>query len=119
MEPIVITGSFFLLIYGIIKLKSQEKERKMLIQAGFDPTQKTSSNAQTSTLTLLKWGIIFVGVGLGLFGAEFVENVFQMDEETAFFSMVLIFGGVSFIISHVIVSKRIKKQENQKENSEK
>lgn len=110
MEAIVITGSFFLLIYGLVKLGKESKDRKMMIQAGFDPTQQPVSSEQNTTLWLLKWGIVFVGIGLGLFLAEILEQYYKMGQDTAYVAMVLIFGGVSFIVSHVIVSNQMKKK---------
>lgn len=118
MESIFIVGISCLFIYGIIKLNKDSKEKAMLIQAGFDPTLKSEKNKHYSNLSLLKWGIIFSGVGLGLFVAEMFYQLFTFDKDAMYIGMILIFGGISFIISHIVVIQQLKNRDSEKkENS--
>lgn len=119
MEDIIITGSICLLLYGIMKLNKDAKERKMMIQMGMNPSQPSVQKEQNNTLGLLKWGIVFAGIGLGLLIAEMCAQCLIMDKNTTYVSMVFIFGGISFIISHITVARQIKKNQEKSEKDSK
>jgi hypothetical protein len=60
-------------------------------------------------LTTLKWGILFSMVGIGLFIGILLDEAGFKDELTGV--MVLLFGGLGFIIYYVIATKKLKKEE--------
>lgn len=118
MEGIFIVGSLCLLAYELVKLNKNSAERKMMLQMGVNPNQSAETN-KNRTLDFLKWGIVFVGIGFGLLVAELCNQFRCLDKDAAYIAMVLLFGGISFIISHVVVDNQLKKQHKKEDDTSK
>ena len=99
---ILIPISFFALVYGIVYLLVRRKERMALIEKGVSAELLESSNKTPSSL---KWGMLFVGVGLGLLIGRILGELTCLGEEEAVFSMILLLGGFSLILYHIIASR--------------
>lgn len=115
MEGVIITLGSFAMIYGIVYLSIRKKERLMLIQAGLDP-DTFEKNAKKS-LTTVKLGMLMVAVGLGILLANIIINQKLMDSDSAYFSLVFLFGGISLLLSYFLERKQIK--ENLSEDKKK
>ncbi|MCF8302395.1 MAG: hypothetical protein K9I94_03895 [Bacteroidales bacterium] len=101
-EGMVIPIAFFAMIFGIVYLNVRKKERQMLIERGLDATvfdRKSSGNGS------LKWGLLLVGVGLGIIAGNILVANYVMSEEAAYFSMIFLLGGIALLISHFIDRK--------------
>ena len=93
-----------------IYFQTRHRERMALIEKGASPDIFRSANRPRSFSTL-KFGLLFVGVALGiLMGALLSSLAIGMNEEPANFSMIFLFGGIALIVNHVLESK--KSQEN-------
>jgi len=60
----------------------------------------------------LKFGLLLVGLGIGLIIALFVAKLYQLTEEESvavYFGFLGIFGGIGLIISYVIEKNWIDK----------
>ncbi len=64
-----------------------------------------------NTLSALKYGMVAVGIGLGIFLAALIEGANIMEEEPAYFGMMLFMGGMGLLIYYLIVKNR--KEDNQ------
>jgi len=106
MEGIFVPLSFFLAIFAILYVywTTRTKERLALINK--DLTANIFKN-DCSKYVLLKWGLFLVSAGLGVFVAYFLAQV--INEVTAYFSMILIFGGIGLMIAYVITNNLAKK----------
>jgi len=101
----------FVVIAYVIKVVSDNKVRKMAIQKGeLDENIKYlvgnyyGYNAPAS----LKWGMVLLAVGLGIFVGQVIDAIgFGSDEFT--FAMMFIFGGVAMIAYYFIASKMVAK----------
>ncbi|MCK9218750.1 MAG: hypothetical protein M0P47_01705 [Bacteroidales bacterium] len=94
--------SFFALVYGIVYLFVRRKERLALIQQGIDASIFESHKNQPSSL---KWGLLLVGIGIGIILGKILAVYTTLDEEPAFFSMICLFGGLGLIFYHILAKK--------------
>jgi hypothetical protein len=103
---ILVPVSFFALIYGIVYLVIRKKERTLLIQRGADASVFESKRNETGNL---KWGLLFLGIGLGILLGRIFAAYTCLGEEASYFSLICLFGGLSLVIYHVL-ARRIEKQ---------
>ncbi|KPK88649.1 hypothetical protein AMJ80_10800 [bacterium SM23_31] len=108
-EQVIIFLAFFCLVGYIIKVVSDNKLRRRIIEKGeinenvkdiFAPPRQRTAHQQ------LKWGMVLIAVGLGLvFGAFFNSG------EIAF-AFMLIFAGVALILYYLKGDKIHKEDKN-------
>ena len=105
--PIIISVSLFAMIFGIVYL--YKRERMAMIERGMDPRRYKPQSAPYQNL---KWGLLLIGSGLGLFIAflldRFAFRSNDYDENPAvYFSLIAIFGGLGLLISYIIEKKEV------------
>jgi hypothetical protein len=71
----------------------------LLIQRGidasiFDTVKRKATN--------LKWGLLFLGIGIGILLGRIFAATTCLGEEASYFSMICLFGGLSLVIYHFI-----------------
>jgi len=94
--------SFFAMVYGIIYLFIRKKERLTLIEKGAKASIFESSKNEPASL---KWGLLLIGIGVGVLLGKVLATYTSLDEEPAFFSMICLFGGIGLIVFHVMARK--------------
>ncbi len=101
--PIVVFGVFYL----IVKTVSDNKIRHKLIDKGLvDEKIKflfSEKKVMENPLQSLKWGLVFIGVGLGFF----IQVVFPYLSDAATIGFMFIMAGVAFIVFHVLAKKQM------------
>jgi hypothetical protein len=97
LTPVFVLTIIFGFIYGIVQLSIQHKERKLLLEKGADPS--IFQAPKTQKVTSLRYGLLLIGVALGIFMGSLLANTGNMREEAAYFSMVFLFGGIALVIS--------------------
>lgn len=103
--PILVTLGLFLCIFGIVYL--YRRERMAMIERGMDPRRYKS---QAAPYQNLKWGLLLIGSGLGLFIAYLIDHLmFKNEGETdaIYFSLIAIFGGLGLFTSYLIEKKEL------------
>ena len=104
----------FALVFGIRYFLN--KEKMAMIERGIDPGLR---KATPKPFISLKFGLLMVGLGLGLLVALFtVRGVFGPDISNAeegqavavYFGSIFIFGGLGLITSYVIEKKWLDRQ---------
>jgi len=103
ISEILMASVVFAAIYGVIKLFVRRKERLIMIEKG---TNLPEIKEQEFTFSSLKFGIFFVGIGLGVLVANIITVTTKIDTEVAYFSMIFLFGGISLVIHHLIEGKK-------------
>ncbi len=101
--PILIPLAFFLTVFGIVYL--YKRERMAMIERGMDPRRY---KLQSAPFQNLKWGLLLIGAGLGLFLAYLLDRTAfanDSDNEAIYFSLIAIFGGLGLFISYLIEKK--------------
>ena len=98
LVPIAFFGSIIWIVYLVLR----RKERMALINKGLDASvfEKAHSTPQT-----LKWGMLLIGIGVGIIIGKILYMTTTMGEEESFFSMIFIFGGLALVWYHFIASK--------------
>ncbi len=91
-------------------------ERMAMIEKGMNPSlDKPRRRANPSTT--LRFALLAIGAGLGILFGNLLENSLQMDDEVAFFSMILIFGGLGLLASYVLELRLFKQDEKQRKET--
>jgi cytochrome c oxidase subunit IV len=86
----------------ILLRKFTNDERMAMIEKGWTlpPTEKSKVNPASA----LRWGCLLVGVGLGIFIANFIASVKQ-DHEALYPALIMFFGGAGLLVSYFIQLK--------------
>jgi len=99
---VLMAAVVFSAIYGVIRLVVHRKERLIMIEKGTNMPEIKNEGLSFSSL---KFGIFFIGIGLGVLAANILSVTTKLDTEVAYFSMVFLFGGLSLVIHHLIEGK--------------
>ncbi|MBS7565616.1 hypothetical protein KHS38_14485 [Mucilaginibacter sp. Bleaf8] len=109
---ILVPLGFFAMIFGIVYLS--KRERLAMIERGMDPRRYKSQSAPYQNL---KWGLLLIGAGIGLFLAFVLDRTLftaSADEnEAIYFSLIAIFGGLGLFLSYRIEKKETVTTEKQ------
>lgn len=109
LEPIFISAIVFGFAYATIDLFVRRKERMLLIEKGEDAP---SFNSQPKkSIFALKLGLLFIGVAVGLLLGSVLVELTSLNNESAYFSMIFLFGGIGLVISHFIEKKELKEMQ--------
>lgn len=107
--PILVPLSAFLMVFGIVYLKS--RENMAMIERGLNPKEFANRPAPYRNL---KNGLLFLGAGIGLAVAYFLtRHVLHEDRNPAlWFAFVAIGGGLGLIRSYQIEKKEVLDKNN-------
>jgi hypothetical protein len=108
--PILVPLGFFALIFGIVYMN--KRENLAMIEKGMNPKEWANRPAPYKNL---KWGLLLVGAGIGLFLAYFLnEQILKVDEDNPaiYFSLIAIGGGLGLISSYRIEKKELLDKNN-------
>ena len=109
MAGIIIPTALFAMIFGIVYLA--KRERMAMIERGMDPRRYKPQSAPYQTL---KWGLLLIGAGAGLFFAYLLDhtafrhmtNDFDDGGNVAiYFALIAIFGGAGLFVSFLMEKK--------------
>ena len=93
--PIFAIVGFFsaVIIFVYMYYSSRNRERMALIERDKDASifQGQQNSRKTNPL---KYGILGIMLGIGIFLGNILERIGIMDNESSYFSMILIMGGI-------------------------
>jgi hypothetical protein len=101
--PILVPLAGCALIFGIVYLKS--RENMAMIEKGMNPKDKMNRPAPFRSL---KTGLLFLGAGLGLLLAFFLDLYaipYNSEPAGVYFSLIAIGGGLGLIGSYFVEKK--------------
>jgi len=109
MEGIIIPLAFFGAVFVILYVffTTRNKERLAMIEKGADASLFAHGKRRGGAL---KFGMLFVGVALGIFAGNMLQRFVGFPEEAAYFSMIFLFGGASLIAYSLIEKKNCKNE---------
>ena len=104
---IFVTGFIFLSLSFVIKVISDNRIRRRLIESGKIDEQVQflymhPQNQTSSPLSSFKWGLVLVALGLALFVGQFLP--YEMEGEGTIGTMFL-FSGIAFLIYYFVSKK--------------
>ncbi|MGB0836738.1 MAG: DUF6249 domain-containing protein [Flavobacteriaceae bacterium] len=113
MSEIFIPISFFLAVFAglYVYLTTRNKERMAMIENGVDPSVFVKKRNNSRNGFTLKFGMLFVGVSLGILSGSLLSYSFE-HEEVAYFSMILLFGGIALIANAILERKAQEKNQD-------
>lgn len=110
IKHIIITvsaiGSAFGILY--VLMMTRYRERMAMIERNVDASIFTGKRSISPTL---KFGMLLVGIALGILIGDILHEYYDLSRGTSFSSMTLLFGGISLIINFIIERQLDRKQE--------
>jgi hypothetical protein len=103
MTGIIISLGLFAMLFGVVYL--YKRERMAMIERGMDPRRYKPRSAPFQTL---KWGLLLIGAGSGLFLAYVLDRtVFNTQEDSwpIYFALITLCGGLGLFISFLMEKK--------------
>ena len=106
LAGIIIPLSLFAMSFGIVYLNKREK--LAMIERNMDPR---SYKPQSAPYQNLKWGLLLIGSGIGLFLAYVLNRgIFNSFDDDVFFlyvALIAIFGGAGLFLSYRIEKREV------------
>jgi len=101
-----------ILIFWWLYTKHREKMR--LIEKGLTPEEVKAYFADTNTkpknpYSSLKWGVLLSFLGIGIFLANLLEGMYDV-EEGVMMGIIVLSAGLGFLVYYSIVSSKLKNQ---------
>jgi len=96
--------SSFGIVPLIIFLVHRHRERKALIEKGLS-TELFVSATKDRTQESLKYGILAIGLAIGILIGNMLDEYTRMSEEVSYFSMIFLFGGLALLTFYSLAKK--------------
>jgi len=108
IDEILIVLIIFAAIFGVVfvLVTARNRERMSMIEKGISPKDFMKPN-KPNVYGILKWALLLVGVGLGLFIGSLLETYTGIPEEPAYFAAALFFGGLGLAAAFLIAKKAV------------
>ena len=105
-ENFLIVLIIFAAIFGIVFVVAQarNRERMAMIDKGVSP-KDFMTDRRPNSYGILKWALLLVGIGFGLFIGSLLAAYTRIDEESAYFAAALFFGGAGLFAAFLIAKK--------------
>ncbi len=118
--PLTIFGGGAAVLWRFFE--GRHKERMAMIEKGVTPADFKSTGLSLNPLKLfqgnvlsnLKWGLLFLFVGIGLLLGYQLDYYFGFREDVGTFGSMLMAGGLALIIFYVIAARKLKDKEDDK-----
>ena len=106
---ISISLAFLATVFGIvyITVSASNREKLALIEKGLDVSifHDKNKNPTHGRYNALKFGLMLVGVALGLLLGNLLERYTRLEDVVSYFSMILLFGGLALLLYYAIIKK--------------
>lgn len=102
--PLALFGSIFGIVY--VYITARNRERMSMIDKGVDPSIFTTKKKYANMT--LKFGMLLVGIALGILVGSLIDEYTTLPEEVGYFSMIFLFGGLALIINSILEDKKAK-----------
>ena len=110
-EDFLIVLIIFAAIFGIVFVVAQarNRERMAMIEKGVSP-KDFMTDRKPNSYGILKWALLLIGIGFGLFIGSLLSAYTSINEESAYFAAALFFGGAGLFAAFLIAKKAEDKQ---------
>jgi len=97
--PVFVVAIIFGFIYAVIYILVRKKERMALLEKGVDASYFMTP-VKNQSFTALKFGLLMIGLAVGIFMGGILYHNANMSEEESYFSMIFLFGGIGLVVNH-------------------
>ncbi len=104
LQEILIPAIIFSTIYGIFHLFIRRSERLTMMEKGIDASLFYPKNP-APVYSSLKFGMLFIGVGLGILLANILVATTVITEEVAYPAFIFLFAGIALVMNFIIDKK--------------
>ena len=115
MEPILVVFIVFGSVGAVAWkfLDGRHSERLAMIEKGVNAGELRGSmpRFRISPLSNLKWGLLFLAVGLGIFVATLLDEQYGW-HDSSYPAMIFLFGGASLVVFYAIARRKIREEDN-------
>ena len=104
-QETLIPIAFFLSLFGItyVYFTTRHRERMAMIDKGADPALFQS---KSGTGGALKFGLLFVGVALGVLMGNVLDVTTSLKAEVSYFSMIFLFSGLGLLSYYIFFNRK-------------
>jgi hypothetical protein len=97
-------------VFGVLYVfyTTRNRERMALIEKNADPSILKPGSNGSFKLSAIKFGMLMMGVGLGILFGSILEATTLIKDEVAYFSMIFLFGGAGLFASYFVGRKLLK-----------
>lgn len=106
--PVLVTAIIFGFVYNVIFILVRKSERMAMLEKGVDAS--FFINKPQTSQQALKFGLLFIGVAIGILLGSILSATTVLPEEAAYFSMIFLFGGLGLVVNYFIEKKDLKDQ---------
>ena len=112
MAEVFVPIIFFFVVGGIIAsfVLTRHKERMTMLDRGLSPEDIKQlyerSAGKSNPYSSLKWGIVFLSIGLAVIVGMWLREVTYV-EEGIYPALITLFGGAGLIVYYMTVRKKI------------
>ncbi len=99
----------------LVYLNHRHKERKALIESGQSAEMLHTKPKCSGMQNTLKYGLVLVGLAIGVFMGSIFSAYTEMATEAAYFSMIFLFGGLALLIFYIHTGKHKEPETTEKE----
>lgn len=103
---IIIVPAIFIALVAMVKIISDARVKRMLIEKGKVDENVKFLNAQNklfSPLNSVKWGLVLIGVGAALLLGQIFPYTF---DDVGIMGLMCLFGGVGFLVYYNMVKDK-------------
>jgi uncharacterized membrane protein YbaN (DUF454 family) len=112
---VLIPITFFIIVAAIVKITSDDKTKRLLIEKGLVNEQLKylyGSSANGQVPSSLKWGMVLTAIGLAIFVGQLAP---YGDRKEITMGGMFLFGGLAFIAHYFIAAKMAQKSGQDKD----
>ena len=104
---LIVMAVLLVIIIGYY-MRTKNRERISLIEKGYNPDEGQNIT-EYRKMTSFKNGVLFIAFGIGLFSGYLLDTyIRRMDSFVAYVSMLLLCGGIGFLVNYYFMQKQSK-----------
>ena len=103
-RDLIVSIAAFAALFGIgyVFLMTRHRERMTMLEKGVDTSLFSAKRSKSQTL---KFGMLSVGIAIGILVGNILYKNDWLDESVAYLSMIFLSGGTSLILNFIIDRK--------------
>ena len=111
-EDFLIVLIIFAAVFGVVYVivSARNRERMAMIEKGVSP-KDFLTDRRPNSYGVLKWALLLIGLGFGLFIGSILEAYTSIPEEAGYFASALFFGGAGLFGAFLLAKKAEEKSE--------